>query len=184
MLGVAVGYCSCANGGMMVGRQRGTLVVLCLAALVCLAPGVWAGAASTTFQVAATVEPRCSVQAQALNLGPYDPFVAHARVGLSGVTSFQVRCTKGVNARLLLEPVSPQGGSERVMTWGDQRLRYALFKDRNLAAPWLPGEEGAIELAVTSGHSTLEVPVAAWVPPGQVVLSGWYADVVTARLEF
>lgn len=164
--------------------HRGPLMALFLAASVCLAGSLWAGTASTTFQVVAVVEPRCSVQAQALNLGPYDPFVAHARVGLSAVTSLQVRCTKGVSARLLLEPGNPRGGSERVMTWGDQRLRYALFKDRALAVPWLPGEEGAVELAVTSVRSTLEVPVAAWVPPGQVVLSGWYSDVVTARLEF
>lgn len=165
-------------------REQGPLLTLTLAALLCLAPGLLAGTASTTFQVGAVVEPRCSVQAQALNLGPYDPFVTNAQVGLSGVTSLRVRCTKGVNARLLLEPGNPGGGSERVMTWGDQRLRYALFKGRDLASPWLPGEEGAIELAITSGHSTLEVPVAAWIPPGQVVLSGWYADVVTARLEF
>lgn len=163
---------------------RTSLLLACLAAALC--PGVLlaASGASAPFPVAATVEPRCAVQASSLTLGPYDPFVANANRGLSGATRPLVQCTEGVTAKLLLEPSESGPGLARVMRSGKEELRYVLFRDEARERAWVAGEEGAVALVAESARSPLGVPVVVWVPPGQVVLAGWYTDVVTARLEF
>jgi spore coat protein U-like protein len=70
------------------------------------------------------------------------------------------------------------------MRSGKEELRYVLFRDEARERAWVAGEEGAVALVAESARSPLGVPVVVWVPPGQVVLAGWYTDVVTARLEF
>src|SRR5437016_6746354 len=63
----------------------------------------WAGSASTSLSVTATVSNNCTISTAALAFGAYDPIVTHASTALDGTGTVTIACTKGATTTIGLD---------------------------------------------------------------------------------
>jgi spore coat protein U domain-containing protein, fimbrial subunit CupE1/2/3/6 len=156
------------------------------AALLAAGGSAGAGIVTSGFQVSATVAPRCTIVASNLAFGVYDPFVANAQVGLDAAATLTVTCTRGAVGAIAVDAGLNGGpeGSVRQMVSGSQRLTYQIFKDPSRTTVWRAGADGATVINAGGAEAPERVTLFARIPPSQVVLSGRYADTVTATMQF
>lgn len=153
---------------------------LTLAAMVMLIGGglAWAGTASDSFNVTATVVTNCQIQTpNTLAFGNYDPLSA---TPTDGSTTFQVRCTKGTSAWVGLNDGL---NGTRFMASGTNLLDYELYQDSARTTVWgNTSATGVAYNATNNGWFTLTV--YGRIPAGQDVPAGSYLDTVTATINF
>ena len=170
----------------------GSLVrVVVLLALVSapLSSAVFAGTATTTFNVTATVIKNCTISAANINFGNYDPLVANATTPLDLSSTVTVACTKGTTATVGLDPGLNSAfatGTTRAMTSGGGSpsfLSYDIFKDAGHTTVW--GNAGAGLVSYTAAS---KAPVALTdygrILAGEDQPVGSYSDTVTATITF
>jgi spore coat protein U-like protein len=169
----------------MTGFERRFAVVLSVACLV-VGGSATAGIIASSFQVSASVSPRCTIVASDLAFGVYDPFVANAQVGLDAAAALTVTCTRGLVGAIAVDAGLNGGaaGSGRQMASGSQRLIYQIFKDPSRTTVWQAGPSGAAAISLGGAKSPERIALFGRIPPGQVVLSGRYTDTVTATVQF
>lgn len=144
----------------------------------------YAGSASAVMNVTARVTNSCTISANPLAFGDYDPTNAGA---VTGTSTLAVTCTLGSVATISLDQgAQAAAGSTataplRQMANGADRLRYSLYQDATRLIPW--GSGLASEAYAGLGVST-NVTVYGSIPAQQVVHAGNFTDVVTATIAF
>ena len=152
-----------------------------LASLVSAIPGpAWAGTATSTISVSATVITQCIIGTVPLAFGNY----ASTTVSNS-VSNITVTCTLSVPYSVGLGVGGGTGATvtARKMTNGTTTLNYGMFSDPGMTTQWGPTVGTNTIAAIGTGLVQI-MPIYGQIPSGQAVASGLYTDVVTATLNF
>jgi spore coat protein U-like protein len=163
--------------------------MLTVAGATALALGGMSGtqAATDDLDVQATVVANCTITANALDFGNYDPVDVNAAAAATGSTTVSVTCTSGAAANVTLgQGTTPGAGStdadpNRQLANGANRLSYGLFTDVGLADEW--GNTVATGVAHTGTGAAANLTVYGSIPGGQNVPAGVYTGTVVATIE-
>lgn len=151
--------------------------------LAAIAAPAQAATTTTTFPVTATVQTACSVSANPLAFGNYDPTSATA---LDASTTLSVLCTIGTSFTVGLNAGTASGATvtTRRMTNGANTLNYALYRESGRTNNWgnTPGTDTPPATTAPVGASSLTV--YGRVPAGQNVPAGGYADTITVTVNY
>ncbi len=161
---------------------------------VTAATPAWAGTATATLDVTASIDASCTISATPVAFGAYNPTSANAHYASGNVT---IGCVKGSVPTVALNGGQNQGASaiERSMKHATDTdlLAYSLFKPsatvpntacaNNEADAW--GSDVAERFSPTGVTLNGAVyHVCGKIAAGQDVGAGAYSDVVTATVEF
>lgn len=135
---------------------------------------------SDTFQVSAQVNATCSIVANDLSFGIYDPTAPD----VNAATTLEVTCTNGAGYEIGLDGGSTANDvNNRAMAGpGVDVLDYALFQDAGRNQNW--GNIGGDSVAGVGTGSTEIVQVYGQLLNNQFVESGFYSDNVVATIDF
>jgi spore coat protein U-like protein len=166
------------------------LSMLTLACILVLTTGsAFAGTATSSMSVSATVSGNCTIDASSgLAFGAYDPVVTNATTALNGTATISVTCTNGSPATLTLDQgLNPAGGSTnaaplRQMASGGNIIGYGLFQDVANTIVW--GNTAGTGVAYTGTGVAGSLTVYGQIPAGQNVPAGTYTDTVVATVTF
>lgn len=145
------------------------------------------GSASNATSVAANVSANCHVNNAIMNFGDYDPVSKNATAPLTGVTSFQIACTKGASASISLSAgnnSSHATGTTRAMSTGgatSDYISYELYTNTGYSTVW---NASNIIQYVASSRRTNTITVYGKIPAGQDVSAGYYTDTVSIVANF
>lgn len=164
-----------------------TLTAVCgttLVALVAAALPAQAGTAVTTFPVTATVSANCTVAANALGFGAYNPLATTAATATSALT---LACVKGVAPTIGLDTganAAGATGTTRAMAGAGSYLSYELYKDAARSQVWGNTGTSLLPIAAVANTVPFNVTVYGSIPALQQVPTGSYSDTVTATVNF
>ena len=166
----------------VIGRHGPVLVAALGASL--LSGQTDAGTATATFNVTATINPACTIQASDLNFGSY------VDAQLDGQSTITVTCTNTTAWEVGLNEGSSAGatiGNRRMTGPGPSNLNYGLFTDAARTITWgdhpaLPGQN-TVSGAGTGGAQALTV--FGRIPAGQrTPRPGAFLDTITVTITF
>ena len=172
---------------------NGRVIRMTVATAIALGSGFsgvnsYAGSATSSIAVSATVNANCLITAGALGFGTYDPVSANASSPLDGSATLTVTCTQGAAAKIMLgqgahqDSGSTDGTPIRRMMSGSTYLSYQLYKDVAGGVVW--GNTDGTHVAYTGTGSSGSVSVYGRVAAGQNVPAGSYTDTVLATINF
>lgn len=141
-----------------------------------------AATANSTFQVTADVLAVCSISANDLTFGNYDPFAA-GDLDVNG--SVDVTCTDQAPWEIQLDGGGTGNVNARQMSdGGTGTLNYELFTTAGRTSNW--GETLTVDTVTGAGTGSSDsVTVFGRVPAGQTGAPvGSYTDTVTATINF
>ena len=139
-----------------------------------------AAAATTTFQVSATVQATCLISASNLAFGTYTGVVANAN------STITVTCTNTTPYNVGLNAGTATGATvtTRKMTGpSGAALNYALYQDSGFTKNW-GLTIGTDTVAGTGNGSAQTLTVYGNIPAGQYVTPGAYLDTITATVSY
>lgn len=146
-------------------------------------------AAACLFGCGAAHAASCSISAQSVGFGNYDPLAAPSTDANGQVT---VTCSNLINL-LLTYSVSLSSGTSgsyatRKMASGANRINYNLFLDPTRLIVWGDGTAGTLKVGNTYLITVLGVSanhtVYGRMPARQNVPVGAYSDTITATVEY
>jgi len=165
------------------------IVVLLALVTAPMSSAAFAGSASTTFTVSATVIKNCTISAANIAFGNYDPLVANAVTPLDLSSTVTVACTKGTIATVGLDAGQNAAfatGTTRAMTSGGGSptyLSYEIFKDAGHTTVW--GNAGAALVNYTAASkASVALTDYGRILAGEDQPVGAYSDTVTATITF
>jgi spore coat protein U-like protein len=142
---------------------------------------------TTTFKVAATVQPNCTTSATALGFGTYTP----GNGALAASSNITVNCTKSTVYTIALNTGTTSGDSftQRLMASGANLLRYNLYTTATFATVWGDGTGGTATQAGTgAGKATASTfKVYGQLPDSaanQAAVPGSYTDTITVTVAY
>lgn len=163
-------------------KVRSLLAFTAAAALSVASIGgkTFAAQVSDTFVVSATVQGSCTVVANDLTFGAYDPSAADLDV----TTTIDVTCSNGTGYEVGLNGGTTTGNvAARAMTAAGVNLSYELYRDSSRTLNWEDLLSG--NTVTDTGDGTLQAKtVYGRVPNSQFIATGTYNDTVTATVEF
>lgn len=163
-------------------RKQTLHIALAILLLLSWEGRVFAGTATTTFQVTATVTAACSVTATNLSFGSYDPSSATNNDATSTVTP---TCTLLTAYNIGLNAGTGSGATvtTRKMTKGSDTLNYSLYRDAVRSQNWgdTVGTDTVSGTGTGLGVATI---VYGRIPASQNVPTGSYADTITVTVTF
>src|SRR5689334_19496230 len=80
-------------------------------ALLALGGHAFAGSATSNLSISATVQDNCTITANSLSFGAYDPVSGNASAPLTGSGTISVTCTSGSSATITLDQGTNPGTS-------------------------------------------------------------------------
>lgn len=163
-------------------KVRGLLVFLAAVVLSVASIGgkTFAAQVSDTFVVSATVQGSCTVIANDLTFGAYDPSGGNLDV----TTTIDVTCSNGTGYEVGLNGGTTTGNvAARAMTAAGVNLSYSLFRDASRTLNWEDLLSGNTVTGTGDGTSQPNT-VYGRVPGSQFIATGTYNDTVTATVEF
>jgi spore coat protein U-like protein len=174
-------------------KFNGRVIRMAVVTAIALGSGLsgvdsYAGSATSSIAVSATVTPNCLITAGALGFGAYDPVSANASTPLDGSATLTVTCTQGAAAKIMLgqgahqDSGSTDGTPVRRMLAGSNYLSYQLYKDVAGGVVW--GNTDGTHVAYTGTGGSGSVAVYGRVAGGQNVPAGSYTDTVLATINF
>ena len=133
-----------------------------------------------TFLVSATVLDACSITANDLGFGNYDPSAGN----IDATTTLDVTCTTGTGFELGLNGGTTSGNvAARQMSGPGVALNYSLFRDAARTQNW--EDIGSGNTVTGTGDGTSQsVTVYGRLPGSQFTTGGFYSDTVTATVDF
>ncbi len=160
---------------------RFTLAAAVLAVLATARPAA-AQSASASFQVSANVLRICTISANPIAFGDYDPIGVNETAAADQTGTLTIRCTRGTAWSVELG----QGGNfsaGRRMRLGatGEYLPYELYSDASRTVVW---DTAAPVTGTAANRSPLDLTIYARVPANQDALQGFYSDLVTATVNF
>lgn len=144
-------------------------------------------AATDNLDVSATVISNCTITANALAFGTYDPVGANAVTAATGATTLDVTCSNGASFNVTLGQGGSSGGGStdadpaRRLTDGTNFLNYGLFTDAGRLDEWGNTVGTGVVYVGTGAADTINV--YGNIPGGQNVAAGAYTDTVVATIE-
>jgi len=141
-----------------------------------------AATSSGTFQVTASVLDTCTVSADDLNFGVYNPLSGSA---LEASSQLHVACTIATPYSVALNAGTAPGAtvSSRKMVKASDVLSYSLFRDPTRLLSW--GQTVGIDTVIGIGTGlTTPISVYGRVPVSQNVPPGSYSDTVTVTVMY
>src|SRR5437763_631029 len=186
-------------------RKSVRILAAATIALLLLANAPAQAAISKNFNATASVAANCQMSAVGdLSFGAYDPVVANATSGLSGNTSFTLKCTRGASPVISLSVSNANFGQnvagKRAMNNGTTSPAAGNYLSYDLFVPNGVGDATATAASVaywggnTNGTSifaptvptvaTQTVTIFGSVPGGQDEVAGNYSDLVTATVNY
>jgi spore coat protein U domain-containing protein, fimbrial subunit CupE1/2/3/6 len=171
-----------------VAHMRVSRVVAGLAGLLAAAAPAFAGSATSTFSVTASVASNCTISTTSIAFGAYDPIVANATTPLDTTGSVTITCTKGAATTIGLNAGNNSAnatGTTRAMKSGSDYLSYEIYQDSGRSTVWGNSGAGLFTPAVAPDKAPRTFTMYGRVPAGQdVPASGSYTDTVTATVNF
>ena len=189
----------------MVSSLRVTLLRILAVCIGCfaLASPSWAGTATATVNVTATVTQKCKITTTDVVFGAYDPVVTNLSTALTAPSpgTLVVTCTKnasGVTLALNTGAHSTGGTNRRMLetAGAGMFLTYQLYQPSATTPSaacaystiWGDGTNGTLLTPSGTGGwgntSAQTFNVCGQVSAGQDVEQGSYADVITATVNF
>jgi spore coat protein U domain-containing protein, fimbrial subunit CupE1/2/3/6 len=184
-------------------KATATRIVATVIACFALASPAWAGTATATLNVSATVTQTCKITTTDVVFGAYDPVVTNLSTALNAPSpgTLVVTCTKnasGVTLALSMGGFTTGGTNRRMKETtggGTFYLTYQLYQPSATTAGaacayttiWGDGTNGNLltPSGTTWGNTAPQTfNVCGQVPAGQDVEQGSYADVITATVNF
>ena len=164
---------------------RTTKLVTLFAAIVAVAApaGAFAGTATGSFTVQATVAPSCTISGSTLTFPNYDP---NSATPDDGATTLSLTCTKNTGYSVALT-----SANSFAMKNGVDSLNYVLYSDSGRTTVWngsapvagTAANRNAITLNVY-GRIAINQDVPTGTPSGGVSSPLTYSDTVTATVSF
>jgi spore coat protein U-like protein len=143
----------------------------------------WAGTATTTFAVSATVINNCSITATPLAFGNYDPTSV---TDTAGTNTVSVTCTGSAAYAIALNGGATSGSTiaqRKMADTANHTLNYGLYQDSGHTVLWGDGTTGTKKTG--TGTSTAQNYVTYGViTHAQAVPAGAYTDTITATITF
>ena len=156
-----------------------------LSGLVVSAQGQGGGESSANMQVSANVIRKCTITAQPLAFGNYDPVQAHYTAPLDGQTTLTVACTKGTAVSIAMDNGTNAQGTTRRMTSGAASfLGYEVYKDSSRSEVWGATGTGLFNGGVAPSRDPRQFTVYGRVTGGQDVSEGAFQDTVLVTVQF
>jgi len=159
-----------------------------IAAMVCaVSLPAWAGSASTTFQVNATVVSACTVSGSLLNFGnSIDPL--STSVPLDASSSLTVQCTNTTPYSVALNAGLNAGGAanftSRTMKNGSYSMGYQLYTDVARSTVWGDGTASSSTVAGTGSGGNQTLTIYGRIPALTGAVPGTYTDTVTVTISY
>jgi spore coat protein U-like protein len=163
-------------------------------AAVLLLAGYSAGAmafisATDNFEVTATVSDSCSVTANDLDFGAYDPIGVNVSADLPGSTTVSATCTAETAYTVTLSAGASGTTVQRYMDNGTDHMNYNLYTDAGHADVWQDTDTSGtpgVDYDYGTGDGTEQsYTVYGLVPMGQTGLSaGSYTDTITVSVNY
>lgn len=157
------------------------------ALLLAAAAGAAAATATSTIMVSVTLASTCTVSANPLSFGTYQPGQGSA----SASATLAVRCTRGAPFSVALNAGTGGSVAQRLMSMGTSRLQYNLYTTATHTAVWGDGTQSTATVSgVGRGFmSGAEIThtVYGQIPdsPANVDLApGHYTDVITVTVSY
>ncbi len=168
---------------MCTKKKVRSLLVLSAAAVLSLTSvggKTFAAQVSDTFVVSATVQGSCTVVANDLTFGSYDPSGGNLDV----TTTIDVTCSNGTGYEVGLNGGTTTGDvTARAMTASGVNLGYELYRDSSRTLNWEDLLSGNTVTGTGDGTAQQNT-VYGRVPGSQFIAIGTYNDTVTATVEF
>ncbi|NUR21973.1 spore coat U domain-containing protein [Frateuria sp.] len=170
-------------------RQKTFKLALAITAIVALAAmssTAYAGTATSSMAVSATVANNCTISNGGVAFGTYDPIVANATTDLAVTGTITTTCTNGASVTVGLDQGAHAGtGStaaapvRRMLAGTTNYLSYQLYTDSAHTTVW-----NATGPTVSGTGAAVATTVYALATKGQNVPTGSYADTVVATVTF
>jgi spore coat protein U-like protein len=134
---------------------------------------------SNTFLVSANVAAVCTITANDLAYGAYDPSVGN----VDASTTVDIVCTPGTTYDVGLDGGGSGSVIARQMASGAAVLNYGLYQDAARTTNW--GDTvGTDTVAGVGGGGIQNITVYGRIPTSQFVAPGAYSDTVTATVTY
>lgn len=170
---------------MFVRASRHGIMALSVAVMAAMgASGLNAATQNDSFDVTATIVASCSITANNLSFGNYDPLSV---TDLDQTTTISVTCSSGADYDIQLS--GGLSGNVAARTMDDDAtssnfLNYSLFTDSGRTNNW-GVTNGTDTYQGTGTGSAQVVTVYGRIPAGQTTPPvGSYADTITATIEY
>lgn len=164
--------------------SRATVKLSCLCVSYILCSSVWSATATTTFLVQATVNAACTVTANPLNFGTYNPLSV---TDLDQTSTIAVTCTSTTPYNVGLSAGTGTGATvtTRAMTRssGGNQLPYALYRDASRTLNW-GNTVGTDTLSGTGSGLAQNLTVYGRIPAGANVPTGSYQDTIDVTVTY
>lgn len=156
--------------------------MLAAVAVALFAASTTASAQTATFQVSASVTKTCTIAANPIDFGSYDPVGANDTNPADQTGTVTIRCTRGTAYSVALGQGDNFSGGRRMQLGASgEFLAYELFSDASRTAVW----DAAAPVAGTAANrSPIALTVYGRVPAGQDAVEGAYLDTVAATVNF
>jgi len=153
------------------------------AALAC-SSAAWAGSATSTLSVTATVTGNCTVSTSPVAFGSVNPLSGANVDATGGIT---VTCTNSTPWAAAAGVGSGTGATfaSRVMTASTNTLNYSLYTNSGRTTVWGDGSGTTATIAGTGTGSAQAITIYGRVPSGQITAPpGSYSDTVTVTVSY
>ncbi|MDB9320881.1 spore coat U domain-containing protein [Nodularia spumigena CS-591/04] len=148
-----------------------------------------AGTETSNVEVTATVSRSCTISANPIAFGNYDPIGTHATAALEATGSLTTTCTNGSSSLVTLsQGNSPEASStdaeprRRLENGNNDFLSYEIFTGETRVANW--GNTDNSSVMVSGTGQQVNTTIYARIPAAQNVSSGNYTDTVVATIDF
>src|SRR4051794_11227885 len=143
------------------------------------------GQSSANMQVSANVIRKCTISAQPLAFGNYDPVQANATAPLDGQATLTVSCTKGTAVDIAMDNGGNSQGRTRRMSNGRAGfLTYDVYKDPSRTQTWGDGERDKFDGGVAPSRDPRQFIVYGRVAGSQDVPEGSFQDTILVTVQF
>jgi len=163
-------------------KSRKTVLLTLFAAVVALVlvpASAFAATATTSFNVNATVQATCLVNATSLNFGTY------SGVQLDGTSTINVTCTNTTPYTVGLDAGTFTGATvttRRMTGPAAAPLSYALYSDSGRTTNW--GNSTGSWVSGTGNGSAQGITVYGRIPAAQYATPGSYADTIAVTVTY
>lgn len=153
--------------------RKTILAVLMFSVFIVIAATAFAASVMSNFTVSATVINACSVNANNIDFGNYNPASPAPK---DGQGSLQLTCLAGTNYELYIT-------GARIMTDGANNLNYELYTDAPRTSVW-PSASPSPVSGATPDANPVTFDTYGRIATGQYVLAGPYSNVVAVVVAF
>jgi spore coat protein U-like protein len=143
------------------------------------------GESTANMQVSANVVRKCTITAQPLAFGNYDPVQGNYTSPLDAQTTLTVACTKGTAVSIGMDNGTNAQGQNRRMAGGAASfLGYQVYKDPSHNQVWGDTGGGLLNGGIAPSRDPRQFTVYGRVPGGQDVAEGAFQDTVVVTVQF